>query len=60
MNVNKRHHVIEAAMVWIQNHAVDEVKVETILELATVSKTTFHEHFSNQYDWIECILKQVY
>lgn len=58
MKANKRQHIIETAKVCLQNHSVDEVKVETIADLSDVSKTTFYKHFSNKYDLIETILKQ--
>ena len=58
MKANKRQHIIKIATVWLQNHSVDEVRVETIAELANVSKTTFYKHFSNKYDLIESMLKQ--
>ena len=58
MSNNKRQHIIDIGKCWLQSHSVDEVKVETISELANVSKTTFYKYFSNKYDLIEVILKQ--
>ena len=58
MSTNKRQYIIDIGKDWLQSHSVDDVKVETIAELANVSKTTFYKHFSNKYDLIEVILKQ--
>ena len=58
MSTNKRQHIIDIGKDWLQSHSVDDVKVETVAELANVSKTTFYKHFSNKYDLIEVILKQ--
>lgn len=58
MKVNKRQHIIEVVTQWLQSNSVDDIKVESISELANVSKTTFYKHFSNKYDLIEVILKQ--